>query len=148
MPPLAAHTSLNAELARLTHVERPAVLASVGEVTGDAADHADVLHLELELDQIDIRIERLKLRIAADMTKPVAVPAEGVVALGGLIDLDFGDGSPERAVVAEFPAPDSPVTTVTATSPLGKALLGVPLGTVVSYPTPRGVGKVRVLSAS
>jgi transcription elongation factor GreA len=147
MTQLATHQHLADELARLIDVERPAVLASVGEVTGDAADHADVLHLEFELDQIDMRIERLKLRIAAELTEPAA-PAEGVVSLGAPIDLDFGDGSPERAVVAEFPAPGNPITTVTAASPLGKALLGVALGSTVSYPTPRGVAKVKVLAAA
>ena len=136
---------LNLQLAQLNDIERPALLAQLGRVEGDAADVADRVAVELELVQLSARIGRLVERLEADpqVAEPVA---QGLVTAGRLVTLDFGDGAQEQYLVGDYLDPTAVIPTLTAKSPLGAALLGAAAGATVTYRTHNGMQSVTVVS--
>ena len=136
-----SRAALAAQLQQLTDVERPHLLAVMGQSDGrDAADAAERSARELDLAQLDTRIARLRDRLDA----PEATgAASGLVEPGALLVLDFGDG-PETYRFADFDVDGTSV--VTPASPLGQALAGARGGDTVHYRTPRGEASVDLVS--
>jgi len=129
-------TRLAGELAVLEEVERPRFLAVLGTTDGwNVADRADRVAHELDLARLNARIAHLRTRLAAlDLQRTGAHPLQGATVV-----VDFGDG-PETFLVDEFCGGGLPV--ITATSPLGQALLGAAGGQTLTYRTPRGPASV------
>ena len=138
---------LNLQLAQLNDVERPALLAQLGRVEGDAADVADRVAVELELVQLSARIGRLVERLEADpqTAEPVA---KGLVTAGRIVTLDFGDGAHEQYLVGDYLDPTAAIPTLTSKSPLGAALLGAEAGATVTYRLPSGTKTVKVIAVA
>ena len=132
---------LEREIAELVAAEGSRLLALMGSVDGwDSADPADSAAREMDLQQAEARIDRLRARLAAlDRApgEPEAGPASSTAVL------DFGDG-PETHLLAAFPYDGMPV--VTPHSPLGRALVGARAGQAVSYSTPHGQATVVVVA--
>jgi transcription elongation factor GreA len=135
---------LRAELADLLEVQLPALLATRGPVEGDAADVAGKAALEMEIEQLELRIARLTERLESPAPTDGDAPA-GVVTLGRSVTVDFGTG-PETYRVDQYPDLRSTVASVTVTSPLGAALLGARSGDTVTYSSPAGPQTLTVLS--
>lgn len=133
-------TSLAGELAELERVERPRLLAVLGETDGrNLADRADRVAREHDLARLDARIARLRTRLAALELEPTgAHPLHQATVV-----VDFGDG-PETFLVDEFCGGDLPV--ITPMSPLGQALVGAASGQTLTYRTPRGTNTVVLLA--
>jgi transcription elongation factor GreA len=129
---------LQRELARLEAVERPWLLASFAGVEGgDAADQADLAVIELDLEQLEARIRRLRDRLASvDRTLRAR---DGMQHSPTTVVLDFGSG-PETYLLAEYSYGRLP--TITPASPLGRALVGARSGQTVTYRAPRGFTSV------
>jgi transcription elongation GreA/GreB family factor len=127
-------SSLLRELTQLEVTERPRLLAQLSTVDGrDPADRADRVVLELDLEQAETRIARLRDRLAV-LDRP-ARPSAGRPVPGTAVVLDFGEG-PETCLLDDFPHGETPV--ITPGSPLGRALADAGAGQTVTYRTPRG----------
>ncbi|WP_232679316.1 GreA/GreB family elongation factor [Nocardioides sp. R-C-SC26] len=116
--------------------ERDQVLAeSVRTNAGDVADRATNVEATIRLAMLDERIAALELDIEAVRR---AGHTDGVVSLGDTVTLDLGDG-PETFVIGSVEQAVVGVDTVTPSSPLGRAILGAPVGSTVSYSPRRGL---------
>jgi transcription elongation factor GreA len=145
----AALERLDAELAALT-TERATRAADTVEMSGDAADVGELAARDMLLEQLDQRIARIHelLAMSALSTPITATETEGI-AVGSAVTLRFeGDTDTEDYLLADLVEQDSSHTVITPDSPLGKALIGAEAGVTVTYPTPRGTGRVTVVSVS
>jgi transcription elongation factor GreA len=133
---------LQAELAQLESSERPRLLVGLGSGDGrDLADQAQRIARELELAQIDHRIDRVRTRLAA--LDEVPSPSPDGLGIGTSVVIDLGDG-PETYRLARFS--ERGVPTITPDSPLGTALRGVRPGQTVRFRTPGGESTVTLLA--
>ena len=133
-----ARARLHSELDDLRDKQRPELLHLIAAVDGrDAADQAERTQREMDVQALDARIGRLADRLRTGSAPAPARPAfDGSVHPGSVVDLDFGDGMPERFLVSEFAVNDDDVQAVTVDSPLGRALLGSAAGATLSYAGP------------
>jgi len=120
---------LAAHLAELRG-ERAQILADIPVLMcGDEADRATNVDGYAHLASLDGRIAAVESDLAAASTS-AAKP--GVVAVGSVVGLDFGDGTEQFLVAsANHGDPDLPV--VTPGSPLGRALIGAKVGARLAY---------------
>lgn len=133
---------LKAELAQLESSDRPRLLAVLGATGGrDVADQADRSVRELELAQMDLRIHRLRARLAA-LDEAPRFSADGF-GVGTVVVIDFG-GGPETFQVARFP--DRGLPTITPESPLGRALRDARPGQRITFRAPTGESTVTFLA--
>ena len=140
---------LQQQLTELATVERPRLLGLIAEVDGkDPADLADRAARELDLAQIEARIQRLTdlLEAGAASERASAGAAGDAQRLfpGATLVLDFGDG-PETYRYSALDIDDG-IDVVTPDSPLGHALAGAVPGEPITYRTPRGEASVTLLS--
>lgn len=116
--------------------ERDELLAeSLRESTGDIADRATNVEATIRLALLDERIATLELDIEESRH---AQHTDGVVSVGDTVVLDFGDG-PETYVVGSVEQAAAGIDTVTPSSPLGRVIIGAPVGSTVSYSPRSGV---------
>lgn len=146
--PATEEQRLLADLATLRDVERPALLAGMSTVTGDAADQAERTQREMDLAQLDMRIHRLESRLDRLRTgRPRRRNDGDVVTVGSTVTVDFGDG-PEQYTLTDLDDPVATAAVITPTSPLGRALLGAQPGQTVHVRTPASLSDVRLLTVS
>lgn len=132
---LATRTRLEHELERLIGEHRPHLLSQTvsQEGTGDAADEAGRVDAFMELERLNERIAHLHRLLEDSGTAAEELPA-GVAAAGRLVELRFaGERTTERFLFGTIEERDAGVEVITADSPLGRALLGQPAGTSVTY---------------
>jgi len=136
---------LEQQLVELRRVERPRLLAVMAAVDGkDPADQADLMTVELELAQVDARIQRLSDLLADEEATRRSREPTGALSRGATLVLDFGSG-PETYRFGALDVDDG-LDVVTPESPLGRALAGAVAGQRVTYPTPRGEASVTIVS--
>jgi transcription elongation GreA/GreB family factor len=129
-------------MAHLEFTERPRLLATLGATDGrDPADQAERHAREVELAQVDQRINRLRMRIAALAEAPQPLP--GSLGIGSTVVIDLGDG-PERYVLGTWPEPGSRI--ITMDSPLGRAVREARPGQTVAFSAPAGRSTVTLLA--
>lgn len=140
-----ARERLVAELDRL-RVQRQDLLATLAldETRGDSADQASAVERGTELDRVDRRVTELTDLL--DVASEAAPPTGDTVEIGTLVTVKYGDGDTETVRVGMLSLEDDEVPVLTPASPLGKALLGRRKGESVSYTTPRGDAKAKVVS--
>lgn len=137
---------LQEELSAL-EVERTRLLELVATTEGkDAADQADRTLREFDVEQLEVRMNRIVERLDAAARPHAPTEHDGTVKLGEVVVIDFGDGQPERYVIGSLIEVDDDVDVVTPTSPLGQALLGGVAGQEVKYRTPAGEQTVRIVA--
>ena len=129
----------------LLRAERAGVLAdSLRDTAGDVADRATNVEASIRLQLLDERIMLLELEID-ELRRGRRI--DGVVSVGDTVRLDLGDG-PEEYVVGSVEQVAAGVPTVTPGSPLGRAIVGIEVGSTVSYEPRPGVRlDVRILGA-
>lgn len=117
-------------------VEREAVLADTLLVSsGDLADRATNVEAVIRLQLLDERIAGLELEIAETRHRP---RVSGVVSLGDVVTLDFGDGD-ETYLVGSVEQAAAGVDTITPLSPLGRSIIGAGVGSTITYQPRAGV---------
>jgi transcription elongation factor GreA len=120
---------LEQELAELVQVERPRLLVLAASASGDSADEADRVNVEIELGMLDTRVERIRQRLDA---------ADDQTTLNMPVLLDFGSG-PERAFVDAISwGEEDGVLHISGASPAGKAISAAEEGQTVTYRAPNG----------
>ncbi|PBC75378.1 transcription elongation factor GreB [Streptomyces sp. TLI_235] len=141
-----ARRALAQELGDL-QAERESVAETlqVTDSTGDRADQADELQRASEVARLDTRIAEITARLhQADIA---GRPRTDAVGVGSTVTVRFADGTTETVQIGEV-ARELAQTSVTADSPLGRALLGRRPGETVHYDTPEGSASATVESIS
>ncbi|MGI9126252.1 MAG: GreA/GreB family elongation factor [Mycobacterium sp.] len=138
---------LEAELAdlRRRRDQLRADLQGDAETVGDRGDAADALQRAEDLGGVEEQISKLTWLLAGGTTT-----VEGQLPNGTQVTLRFPDDDKDicmRVVnfIEETPAGEED-TTLTADSPLGLALFGRKAGETITYTTPRGELKVKLLA--
>ena len=114
------------------------------ETVGDRGDAAEALQRAEDLSGVEEQIGRVAWLLAGGNAA-----VEGQLPNGTAVKLRFPDGEEVEMRVVNF-IEETPAgaedTTLTADSPLGLALHGHKAGDTVTYQTPRGELKVKLLS--
>jgi transcription elongation factor GreA len=107
---------------------------------GDAADQADLL----EHAEMAARLNRRIAEIEAILEH--GLPNGSLLPDGTVVTLRFADGDEDTLTVASIPGQDADVSTLSADSPLGSALIGHQAGDEISYRTPAGETKATIVA--
>lgn len=115
---------------------------------GDLKENAEY-HAARELQGMEeAEIKRLEARLASAQVVDETKTADGVVFIGSTVKLrEEGDDEIElyRLVGEASGNDDSDVIEVTATSPMGEALMKARVGEIVRVNAPRGVKRFEIL---
>jgi transcription elongation factor GreA len=131
---ITAESRTNTLIARLEELraERDRALAELTPSdSGDAADRATNVDVQVRLDMLEERIVTIETDLAAG---PTARPEDGTAAEGDVITIDLGDG-PEVFLLGSINQSGDTLAVITPGSPLGRALLGASVGSSVRYVT-------------
>jgi transcription elongation factor GreA len=145
----AEKQTLEARLAALI-ANRPKVSERIAEARalGDLRENGDY-HAAREQQGIEeAEIRRLQERLANVSVVDEQQKATGIVFIGATVKLrEVGSDEDElfRLVGEASGAPSGDVFEVTATSPMGEALMKARVGEVVAVRTPRGTKKFEIL---
>jgi transcription elongation GreA/GreB family factor len=138
-----ARERVAAELARLQE-RRDRLEAEVRNDRGAVSDAADAIQRADELVGLDERVAELDRLLHAGPG-----PSNGdELPFGTVVKLKFSDGdvvTMQVISVIEEASVDGEAEALTATSPLGQALVGRKAGDKVSYTTPQGEQQVELL---
>ena len=126
---------LTARLAMMREERATLLSETLVAPTGDLADRAVNVEASIRLQLLDERIATLELEID-DLRR--RHHTDGVVSVGDVVTLDLGAGD-ETYLIGPVEQAYAGVDTVTPLSPLGRAIVGAPIGTVVSYQPRAGV---------
>ena len=141
---------LEARLAALIG-NRAALSQRIGEARelGDLRENGDYHAAKDQQGMEEAEIRRIEQRLAGTSTvSENSHKGAGIVFLGATVRLhEDGRGEAELfKLVGEFSgADDETVTEVTATSPMGEALMKARVGEVVAVRTPRGVKRFKIV---
>lgn len=105
------------------------------EAVGDVVDRATNVEASIRQSLLEERIAALELEIAAAQHEE---HVDGVVSMGDTVTLDLGDG-PESFTIGSVEQAVAGVETITPSSALGQAILGVEVGTTITYSPRKGV---------
>ena len=143
---------LQAELHRLKHVERPAVINAIAEARaqGDLSENAEYDAARERQGFIEGRISELDGTLSnAQIIDPSAIDADGRVVFGATValeDEDIGDKVTYQ-IVGEDEA-DLKLGLINISSPIARALIGKEEGDVAEVQAPGGVRRYEIVSVS
>ncbi|WP_375478503.1 GreA/GreB family elongation factor [uncultured Jatrophihabitans sp.] len=112
---------------------------------GDEADRATNVDGHVRLAMLDQRVAAVEAEIAQASTRRRTADS-GVVEVGAVVTVDFGDG-PEDFLLGSVEQAAVGLDVITPGSPLGRALLGSRAGDTVSYSASRRTLSARVVAA-
>lgn len=124
--------------------ERIAEARALGDLKENAEYHAAREQQGME----EAEIKRLENRIATAQVVDESMTAEGVVFIGSTVKLrEEGDDEIEmyRLVGESSGSDDSDIIEVTASSPMGEALMKARVGEIVRVNAPRGVKRFEIV---
>jgi transcription elongation factor GreB len=132
--------TLRRELDLLWRVKRPAVTKAVAEAAaqGDRSENAEYIYGKKQLAEIDRRVRFLRKRLGNIRIVNQTPNDTSKVYFGAWFELTDDDGvASEYRLVGpdEF---DFAPEYVSVDSPVGKAVLGKPVGGAISVPAPEG----------
>ena len=140
---------LQAELHRLKHVERPAVINAIAEARaqGDLSENAEYEAAKERQSFIEGRIAELEAKLSnLQIIDPATLNAEGRVVFGATVnieDLDSGDNKTYQ-IVGEDEA-DIKNGKISVSSPIARGLIGKSTGDVAEVSAPGGVKEYEIL---
>ena len=134
----AAHDRLVAELEELRTTGRTEASAAIerARAHGDLKENAEYDAAKDEQGKMEARIRQLE-----DMLRRAQVgetPDGDVVAAGMVVTGVDDDGDAQEFLVGSIEDKPQGLSVVSASSPLGKALIGAKVGDTVSYDAPGG----------
>ena len=127
--------------------ERIAEARALGDLKENAEYHAAREQQGME----EAEIKRLQERLASAHVVDESKTAEGVVFIGSLVKLreEDDDEIETYRLVGEASGSDDPdITEVTATSPMGEALMKARVGEMIRVNAPRGVKTFEIVEVS
>ena len=138
--------------ARLAHLKsnRPHLATRIAEARalGDLRENADYHAAREDQAMEEAEIRTLEARLAGVKVLTDSPLAEGVVFVGATVklrEIDSGDEEVYRLVGEATGAVGGEVVEVTATSPMGEALMKARVGEVVKVSAPRKVMRFEVI---
>ena len=141
---------LKAELHRLKHVERPAVINAISEARaqGDLSENAEYDAAKEKQGFIEGRIKELETTLsAAQIIDPATLEVEGRVVFGATVDLeDLVDGTKFTYQIVGDDEADIEVNKISISSPIARALIGKEEGDVLAVQAPAGNREVEILA--
>lgn len=137
--------TLVARLAELRAERDQAQAEAAADASGDIADRATNVDATARFALLEQRINAIEVELSS---APRQRSADGTVAEGDVVTLDFGDG-PETFLLGSVDQAGDGLDAVTPGSPLGRALLGATVGATVSYrPRPSRTLEVTIVGVS
>jgi transcription elongation factor GreA len=119
---------LKAELHRLKHVERPAVIISISEARaqGDLSENAEYDAAKEKQGFIEGRIKELETMLSgAQIIDPATLEVDGRVVFGATLDLeDLEDGTKFTYQIVGDDEADIELNKISISSPIARALIG------------------------
>jgi transcription elongation factor GreA len=141
---------LKAELHRLKHVERPAVINAISEARaqGDLSENAEYDAAKEKQGFIEGRIKELETTLSgAQIIDPATLEVEGRVVFGATVDLeDLVDGTKFTYQIVGDDEADIALNKISISSPIARALIGKEEGDVVAVQAPGGNREVEILA--
>jgi transcription elongation factor GreA len=136
--------AVKAELERLTTVQRPEVVARIKHARelGDLRENADYEAARNEQSFLEGRILELEQRLRTAVL--ISAQARSAVSLGATVRYEV-DGQPGELIIVGSSESDPAAGRVSASSPVGRALLGRRAGDVVLVATPSADIEYRIL---
>jgi transcription elongation factor GreA len=140
---------LKAELHRLKHQERPAVINAIAEARaqGDLSENAEYDAAKEKQGFIEGRIAELESKLAmAQIIDPKTLEQDGRVVFGTTVHLSDLDSEETMVyqIVGEDEA-DLKEGKISISSPIARALIGKSVGDVVMVQAPSGGREVEIL---
>jgi transcription elongation factor GreA len=141
---------LKAELHRLKHVERPAVIISISEARaqGDLSENAEYDAAKEKQGFIEGRIKELETMLSgAQIIDPATLEVDGRVVFGATLDLeDLENGTKFTYQIVGDDEADIELNKISISSPIARALIGKEEGDVVAVQAPGGNREVEILA--
>lgn len=140
---------LEAELKRLIHEERPAVIKAIEEARshGDISENAEYDAAKENQSMIEGRIGEIQFKLSmAEVIDPTIIKSETVVfgAYVSLVDLESDDKSTYQIVGLD--EADVKKGLISILSPMARALIGKRKGETVVVQSPKGDREYEILS--
>ncbi|MDO8694576.1 MAG: transcription elongation factor GreA [Sheuella sp.] len=141
---------LQAELHRLKHIERPAVINAIAEARaqGDLSENAEYDAAREKQGFIEGRISELDGTLSnAQLIEPTTIDADGRVVFGATVeieDLESGDKVTYQ-IVGDAEA-DIKANLISVSSPVARSLIGKYEGDVVQVKAPSGIREFEIIS--
>ena len=132
--------ALRRELDELWRVKRPAVTRAVAEAAaqGDRSENAEYIYGKKQLAEIDRRVRFLRKRLTGIRVVDQQPDDTGKAFFGAWFVLSDADGAEREYRLVGPDEFDAAPEYVSIESPLGRAVLGKPIGAAISLRTPEG----------
>ena len=141
---------LQAELQRLKHVERPAVINAIAEARaqGDLSENAEYDAARERQGFIEGRIAELDGTLSnAQIIEPSTIDADGRAVFGATIEIeDLESGSKVTYQIVGDVEADIRSNLISVSSPVARALIGKYEGDVVEFKAPSGTREYEIIS--
>jgi len=141
---------LQAELQRLKHVERPAVINAIAEARaqGDLSENAEYDAARERQGFIEGRIAELDGTLSnAQLIEPSTIDADGRVVFGATVEIEDVESAVKVTyqIVGDVEA-DIRANLISVSSPVARALIGKYEGDVVEVKAPSGSRDYEIIS--
>ena len=141
---------LQAELQRLKHVERPAVINAIAEARaqGDLSENAEYDAARERQGFIEGRIAELDGTLSnAQLIEPSTIDADGRAVFGATIEIeDLESGAKVTYQIVGDVEADIRSNLISVSSPVARALIGMYEGDVVEVKAPSGTREYEIIS--
>ena len=133
--------ALRNELHELWKVERPEVTRAVSAAAanGDRSENGDYIYGKKRLREIDSRVRFLRKRLDALQVVEGPLGDHNKVWFGAWVTLEDGEGAEHVWQIVGPDEFDVSQGKISCDSPLGRALLGQPVGNDIQLETPEGL---------
>ena len=145
---LEGYTAINDEIDDLWHVQRPAMVQSVGDAAaqGDRSENAEYIYGKKRLREIDSRIRYLTRKV--DQVTVINLEHQKAVdhvQFGAVVTVEDEDGEEKTWRLVDKDESDPKRGRISVQSPVGQALMGKKVGDVVAVQLPRGNVEYEIL---
>lgn len=141
---------LQAELHRLKHVERPAVINAIAEARaqGDLSENAEYDAARERQGFIEGRIAELDGTLSnAQLIDPTTIDADGRVVFGATVEIeDLASGEKVTYQIVGDLEADIRHNLISVSSPVARSLIGKSEGDVVDVKAPSGIREYEIIS--
>lgn len=146
----AGYKRLQAEMAHLWKVERPAMVTTVAWAAGngDRSENGDYIYGKKRLREIDRRLRYLSKSLDHAVVVDNTGRNHDRVFFGATVTYQRADGEEREVTIVGIDELDSGSTRVSWRSPLAVALLKARVGDMVTLRTPQGAERLEVLDIS
>jgi transcription elongation factor GreA len=141
---------LKAELQRLKHIDRPAVITAIAEARaqGDLSENAEYDAAKEKQGFIEGRIQEIESKLSnAQIIDPKTLDADGRVVFAATLDLEeLSTGEKVTYQIVGDDEADIKLGFVSVSSPIARALIGKYAGDVATVHAPGGIREYEILN--